>query len=99
MVTYEAAAMGLAIVTTPMGAGTIIRDGVDGIVLDPHDHQGWVGTLRRLSMDLGFRTKLCNAARERAKEFAWDKVALRRLDALRGLTQIAQSEPSLDLVR
>src|SRR5262249_8308163 len=42
LVVYEAAAMGLAIVTTPMGAGEVLRDGAEAIVREPTDRRGWV---------------------------------------------------------
>ena len=82
IVTYEAAAAGLAIVTTPMGAGAVIRNGVDGIVLDPFDHDGWVEALRKLSEDASLRSRLGESARQRAKEFTFEKTALQRCAAL-----------------
>jgi glycosyltransferase involved in cell wall biosynthesis len=81
-VTYEAASQGMAILTTPMGAGAIIRDGIDGVVLDPYDHDAWVQALRRLHADPDWRRGLGKAAQARADEFTWERVASRRLDAL-----------------
>ena len=82
IVTYEAAAAGLAILTTPMGAGAVIRNGVDGIVLDPFDHDGWVQALRTLASDASLRARLGEAARQRAREFTFEKTALQRCKAL-----------------
>jgi hypothetical protein len=53
MITYQAAAMGMALLTTPMGAGGIIRDGIHGIVHNPHDRQGWIDALRMLASSTG----------------------------------------------
>jgi glycosyltransferase involved in cell wall biosynthesis len=78
LVTYEAASHGLAIVTTPMGAGAIVRDGVEGLVRDPYDMKGWVEALRRLCGDPAERARLGAAARARAQEFTWSKVGARR---------------------
>jgi glycosyltransferase involved in cell wall biosynthesis len=83
LVTYEAAAMGMAILTTPMGAGAIVRDGIEGIVLEPQDRAGWADAFRRLASDDGLRRRLGEAARVRAQEFTWDKVAENRLRALK----------------
>ena len=82
IVTYEAAAAGLAILTTPMGAGAVIRNGIDGIVLDPFDHDGWVQALRMLASDASLRSRLGEAARRRAQDFTFEKTALQRCKAL-----------------
>jgi glycosyltransferase involved in cell wall biosynthesis len=81
-VTYEAASQGMAILTTPMGAAAIIRDGIDGVVLDPYDHDAWVQALRKLDADPDWRRELGRAAQARADAFTWERVARRRLDAL-----------------
>ncbi len=78
--------MGKAILTTPMGAGEIIRDGIDGIVLDPYDWPKWVEALRRLACDQVLRQQLGHAAQIRAQEFTWRRVADRRLAHLRDLS-------------
>ena len=78
LVTYEAASQGLAILTTPAGAGRLVRDGVEGIVLDPHDRDAWVQSLRSLAGDPGLRARLGAAARDRASSFGWSKVAKAR---------------------
>ena len=77
-VTYEAAAHGLAILTSPMGAGAIVRDGIEGIVVDPSDREGWIEQIRRLADDPGLRSRLGEAARLRAQEFTWKRVGERR---------------------
>lgn len=82
-VTYEAASRGLAIVTTAAGAGRIVRDGLDGIILDPYDTDAWVETFRKLHADPALRLRLGTAARKRALDFTWEKVAARRSDAFR----------------
>ena len=37
LVIYEACGSGLPVVTTPMGAGAIVRHSCEGLVLDPYD--------------------------------------------------------------
>lgn len=82
LVTYEAMAHGLAVVTSPMGAGAIVRNGVDGMVIPPHDTDAWVEALRRFARSPELRSGFGAVARLRAEEFTWDKVAKRRADAM-----------------
>ncbi len=82
LVVYEAMAHGLAILTTPMGAGDVVRDGIEGLVRDPYDREGWIAELRRLAGDPELRNRLGAAARARAQEFTWQKVGARRRELL-----------------
>jgi glycosyltransferase involved in cell wall biosynthesis len=78
----EAMASGLAILTTPMGAGEIVRDGVEGIVLDPFDREAWVAALRRLASEPSLRARLGEAAELRARQFTWAKVGAKRRELI-----------------
>jgi len=49
LVIYEAMAHGLPVLTSPMGAGSIVRDGIDGIIVSPDDGDAWVEALRKLA--------------------------------------------------
>lgn len=77
-VTYEACGVGLPAITTPMGAGRIVRHGREGMVLDPYDREGWIGALQMMAEDHASRARMAEAARARAKLFHWDSVAERR---------------------
>ena len=92
MVTYEAMGCGLPVITSPIGAGPA-RDGVDGFVIDPHDIDGWASALRRLAVDAELRQRMGEAARERAREFTWQKVARRRREALLGAMNREKQPP------
>lgn len=85
MVTYEAMGCGLPVIVSPVGSSDA-RDGIDGFVIDPHDIDGWAAALRRLAEDKILREQMGHSARERAREFTWEKVAHRRravlMDAL-----------------
>lgn len=78
LVSYEAMASNLAIVTSPMGAGEVIRDGREGIVLDPYARDGWVEALHRLARDADLRAELAGRARQRAEHYHWPVVGRRR---------------------
>jgi glycosyltransferase involved in cell wall biosynthesis len=81
-VTFEAAGCGLALVVSEMGAAGAFRDATDAIVLDPHDHDAWVATLRNLDRDRDRVRRYQDAARQRAADYTWEKVARRRLSML-----------------
>ncbi|MEG4317839.1 MULTISPECIES: glycosyltransferase family 4 protein [unclassified Microcoleus] len=80
LVTYEAMAHGLPVLTSPMGAGGIVRDGTDGIVADPYDSEALVESLRKLALSPELRAQMGYSARQQAEEFTWEKVARRRKD-------------------
>lgn len=78
LVVYEAMAMGLPIITTPMGAGSVVRNGIDGLVVSPHNQQQLVEAMRALATNHELRVELGRNARKRAMDFTWDKVAASR---------------------
>jgi glycosyltransferase involved in cell wall biosynthesis len=82
LVMYEAMAHGLPILTSPMGSGGIVRDGVDGMILEPYDEDAWVEALRNLVNSSDIRSQYGKSACERAQEFTWDKVAAKRRSLL-----------------
>ena len=82
MVTYEAMAHGLPVLTSPMGAGAIARDGKDGLVVDPYDSEALVEGLRKLALSPEMRAEMGYNARQQAEEFTWEKVARRRKDLM-----------------
>lgn len=87
LVTYEAMACGLPILTSPLGAGEIVRDGKEGFVMDAYDTDAWVATVQRVAADRALRAELGRSCRERAAQYTWRDVGVRRrallLDAMR----------------
>ena len=77
-VTYEACGCGLPVITTPMGAGRIVRDNQEGFVLDPYDSIGWISALRMFADNSDRRRSMADAAVQRAREFVWETVATQR---------------------
>ncbi|MEG4235840.1 glycosyltransferase family 4 protein [Microcoleus sp. Pol11C3] len=80
LVTYEAMANGLPVLTSPMGAGSIARDGKDGIIVSPYDEEALVTGLQQLAGCAELRLRMSDSARSRAQEFTWEKVARRRAE-------------------
>ncbi|MEM7766164.1 MAG: glycosyltransferase family 4 protein [Pseudomonadota bacterium] len=81
-VIYEAMAAGLAVITTH-AAGSVIRDGVDGLVIPERDPVALAGAIETVIGDRALRNRLGSAAKARAQAFGWDAYA----DALVGLVQ------------
>lgn len=81
-VTYEAAACGLPVVTTPMGAARLVEDGRTGCVVDPGAPEQIAAALRRLALDAGTREAYGAAARAAAQEYAYERVGARRAGQL-----------------
>lgn len=81
-VTYEAAAYGLPLIVTPMGAGWIARDGANAIVVPPSDADALADALTRLHAAEALRLDLGAQALRDAADYAWQRVADRRRAAL-----------------
>lgn len=69
---YEAMACGLPVVTTH-NAGSVVRDGVDGIIVEPDDEEALAAAMKRLCDDEELRGRLGDNARRRAEEFPWSR--------------------------
>lgn len=70
LVTYEALASGLPVITTA-AAGSVVRDGVEGFLVPPRDADALASGVERLRADTGLRLAMSAAARRRAEEFTW----------------------------
>lgn len=77
LVTYEAAACGLAIVATPVnGVRELVVDGVGGILVE-RSAEAVAAALRRLADEPRLRESLGRAARRAAASFGWDEMVRR----------------------
>lgn len=79
-VTYEAMAHGLPVLVSPMGAGAVARDGMDGWVLPPYASEAWIEKLRELERTPSLRLAAGKSAYFRAQEFEYGLVAKRRAE-------------------
>jgi glycogen(starch) synthase len=76
IVALEAWRSGRALVMTNRGgAPGFVRDGIDGILVDPEDRDALAGALSRVSSDEALRSRLGAAGRSRVREFTWASVA------------------------
>jgi glycosyltransferase involved in cell wall biosynthesis len=48
-VVYEAAGCGLPVIATPMGGGRMVRDGVNGLIVQPNDLEGLAAAIRSMA--------------------------------------------------
>lgn len=70
LVTYMALACGLPTITTP-NAGSVIRNGEDGLLVPIRDVDALCERLERLRTEATLRHTLRRAARNRAEQFTW----------------------------
>lgn len=77
-VTYEALAAGLPVITTE-AAGSVIRDGIEGFIIPERDPEALANRIEELVENRELRDRMAAAARERAKDYTWDKYAERLL--------------------
>ncbi len=78
IVVLEGWRAGVAVVaTTRGGPPEFVRDGEDGVLVDPFDTTAFTSALERLVSDDGFRRSVAAAGRDRVDEFAWPVIAER----------------------
>jgi glycosyltransferase involved in cell wall biosynthesis len=72
VVTYEALACGLPSIVTP-SAGSVVRDGAEGILVPAGNVERLAAAFERLGGDPELRAAMARAARRRALEFTWHR--------------------------
>lgn len=72
LVTYEALACGLPVITTP-NAGSVVRHGVEGLLVPMRDVEALVQSLQHLRDDAALRRSMGQAARQRAEAYPWER--------------------------
>ncbi len=89
MVTYEAGGLSLPLIVSPMGAARI-ADEATGAVLDPHDEDAWIETMRRLAKDGELRREMGSRAQRKAAKFVWSEVSKTRAENFRRISRTSQ---------
>ena len=82
LVTYMAMGAGLPMLLTPMSAGGVVTNGVEGFVIEPYDAINWVNAMRKITEDTELRSQFAAAAKNKASNYIWDTVAKQRLKLL-----------------
>jgi len=78
IVVLEGWRAGVAVVaTTRGGPPEFVRDGEDGVLVDPFDTPGFSSALERLVSDDDWRRSIAAAGKARVDEFAWPVIAER----------------------
>lgn len=80
-VTYEALGAGLPVVTTK-AAGSVVRDGIDGLIVPERDPEALAAAIEAVVEDRPRRQRMAAAAREWAREFTVDGFAGRLAEGL-----------------
>ncbi|MEP6603038.1 MAG: glycosyltransferase family 4 protein [Spartobacteria bacterium] len=87
---YEGAACGLPAITT-REAGDVIRDGIEGVIVQPGDVAGIAAALEQLYRNPDVVERMSAAARQRVVEnFTWDHYRTRLLGAYEAAMQRAR---------
>lgn len=72
----EAMACGKAVVASRVGGvPELVREGIDGILVEPGDVAALAEAMTKLLSDSALRSQMGRAGRERAGEFSWDRTA------------------------
>jgi glycosyltransferase involved in cell wall biosynthesis len=86
---YEAAASGLPMITT-REAGDVVRDGVEGIIVQPRDVDAIAAAIEHLYRHPEIVESMSAAARERVvQNFTWDDYRTRLLGAYERAIQLS----------
>lgn len=91
LVTYEALASGLPVITTP-NAGSVVRDGIDGFIVPIRDVVALCERLQIIRSDPDLRQRMSKSARERAAQYPWARYQSSLVENYRRLTRRSRSE-------
>lgn len=79
--TLEAMSCGLPVINSKIGAGELIMDGYDGLLLnDPNNVEEIADKIEMLVKDESLRIRLGMNARKTAQKYTWDIIARRTMD-------------------
>jgi glycosyltransferase involved in cell wall biosynthesis len=88
--TYEALACGVPIVTT-WETGSVMRDGIEGHIVPSRDPEALADAILGVVEDREKRERMAHAARERAREFTWERYGERLIITLKNFSPVVAS--------
>lgn len=81
IVVLEAWRSGRPLVATEReGPGTLVTDGVDGLLVDPENTEAFAAALRRVMTDAALAARLAGAGLQTVRTYTWDAVVDRYVD-------------------
>jgi glycosyltransferase involved in cell wall biosynthesis len=83
-VTYEALAASLPVITT-RAAGSVVRDGIEGRIVPERDSNTLADAIEQLVEDRALRDRMATAARERARDYTWERYGERLVASLHAM--------------
>jgi len=89
------AGMTCVLATRVGGISEVVRDGLNGVLLEPHDPRQLATAMERLLSDESLRARLAKSAFADVKAYGWEKVAEKFEELYR---QISPSNPNSSLV-
>jgi len=97
LVMYEAMGVGLPSLISPIAAGAIVRDGVEGLHVDPNDVDAIADRMNVLAGNPDLRREMGTKARAQALEYTWQKVAVRRREQLLALPEFGHGTTAMKM--
>lgn len=91
-VTYEAAGCGLPVITTAMGAGRIIKDNVNGLIVKAGDAAALSDAIVRVASSNEYRLYLAQNAKAAAARFTFEKLGHERAVTLTAILNGSYSQ-------
>ncbi len=70
---------------TTKAAGSVARDGAEGRIIPERDPQTLADSIEQIVEDRQLRDRMAVAARDRARDYTWERYGERLLDALRAM--------------
>lgn len=80
LVVYEAMAQALPSITSDMGSGGVMRDGVDGLIIDPYSIEAMAEAIHAMAVNPEMRHRMGQAARANVMQYTLDRVGASRGD-------------------
>ncbi len=80
-VTYEALGAGIPVVTT-FESGSVVRDGIDGIIIPCRNAHALAEAIDKIVSDRDLRAQMSLNARQRASDYTWERYQQRLVSAI-----------------
>jgi len=91
IVTYEALAAGLPVITTPH-AGSVVRDGREGFVVPIRDPEGLAAKIDLLAANPELLAQMSRNAKKRAQEFSWQRYGVRLVETVKTVISSSRAD-------